>query len=106
MKIAFLGYGKMGQEIERLVEKRNHEIVLVIDSVEDWQKEGHRLREAEVAIEFSTPQFVVDNIHHCFNAGIPVVVGTTGWLENLEEIKKICVEQNQSLFMHPIIVSV
>lgn len=98
MKIALLGYGKMGQEIERLVEKRNHEIVLVIDSVEDWQKEGHRLREAEVAIEFSMPQFVVANIHHCFNAGIPVVVGTTGWLENLEEIKKICVEQNQSLF--------
>jgi 4-hydroxy-tetrahydrodipicolinate reductase len=98
MKIALLGYGKMGQEIERLVEKRDHEIVLVLDSIEDWEKEGHRLNEADVAIEFSMPQFVVDNIYHCFNARIPVVVGTTGWLENLEEIKKICNEQNQSLF--------
>jgi len=98
MKIALLGYGKMGQEIERLVEKRNHEIVLILDSIEDWQKEGSRLKEAEVAIEFSMPQFVVDNIFHCFNAGVPVVVGTTGWLENLEEIKKICAEHNQSLF--------
>ena len=98
MKIALLGYGKMGQEIERLAGRHNHEIVLVIDSLEDWQKEGHRLQEAEVAIEFSIPQFVVANIHHCFNAGIPVVVGTTGWQENLEEIKKICAEQDQSLF--------
>ena len=98
MKIALLGYGKMGQEIERLVEKRDHEIVLVLDSIEDWEKEGHRLNEADVAIEFSMPQYVVDNIYHCFNARIPVVVGTTGWLENLEEIKEICAEQNQSLF--------
>jgi 4-hydroxy-tetrahydrodipicolinate reductase len=98
MKIALLGYGKMGQEIERLVNIRDHEIVLILDSIEDWEKEGPRLNEADVAIEFSMPQFVVDNIYHCFNAGIPVVVGTTGWLENLEEIKKICNEQNQSLF--------
>jgi 4-hydroxy-tetrahydrodipicolinate reductase len=98
MKIALLGYGKMGQEIERLIEKRNHEIVLIIDSIEDWQKEGSRLREAEVAIEFSMPQYVVDNIYHCFSAGVPVVVGTTGWLENLEQIKKTCIEQNKSLF--------
>jgi 4-hydroxy-tetrahydrodipicolinate reductase len=98
MKIALLGYGKMGQELERLIEKRNHEIVLIVDSIEDWQKEGHRLKEADVAIEFSIPQYVVENIHHCFNAGVPVVVGTTGWLENLEEIKRTCVEQNQSLF--------
>lgn len=98
MKIALLGYGRMGQEIERFIEKRHHEIVLKIDSIEDWEKEGHRLTEADVAIEFSMPQFVVENINHCFNAGIPVVVGTTGWLENHEAIKKICIEKNQSLF--------
>jgi 4-hydroxy-tetrahydrodipicolinate reductase len=98
MKIALLGYGKMGQEIERLVEKRNHEIVLILDSIEDWDKDGQRLHEADVAIEFSMPQFVVENILHCFRAGIPVVVGTTGWLEHLEEIKQKCTEQDQSLF--------
>jgi len=98
MKIALLGYGKMGQELERLIEQRHHEIVLIVDSVEDWQKEGHRLSEADVAIEFSMPQYVVENIYHCFNAGVPVVVGTTGWHENLEEIKQKCIDQNQSLF--------
>ena len=98
MKIALLGYGKMGQELERLIEKSDHEIVLIVDSVEDWQKEGYRLKEADVAIEFSTPLNVVENIYHCFTAGVPVVVGTTGWHENLEEIKNKCIEQNQSLF--------
>jgi 4-hydroxy-tetrahydrodipicolinate reductase len=98
MKIALLGYGRMGQEIERLIEKRNHKIVLIIDSIDDWQKEGHRLQEAEVAIEFSMPQNVIDNIYHCFKAGIPIVVGTTGWHESIEEIKQKCLEQDQSLF--------
>jgi 4-hydroxy-tetrahydrodipicolinate reductase len=98
MKIALLGYGKMGQEIERLAIKRNHEIILIIDSIEDWQKDGHRLKEADVAIEFSMPQFVIENINHCFDAGVPVVVGTTGWLENLDEIMKSCKQRNQSLF--------
>lgn len=98
MKIALLGYGRMGQEIQRLVEKRNHEIVLIMDSIQDWEKEGYRLKEAEVAIEFSMPQFVMDNIFHCFNAGVPVVVGTTGWHDHLEEIKAVCLEKNQSLF--------
>jgi 4-hydroxy-tetrahydrodipicolinate reductase len=98
MKIALLGYGKMGQEIERLAEKRGHEIVVIIDSIEDWEKNGNRLKEAEVAIEFSMPQHVVDNIFHCFDSIVPVVVGTTGWHDHLEMIKKACIEQSQSLF--------
>ena len=98
MKIALLGYGKMGQEIERLAVKRNHEIVLIIDSLEDWQNEGIRLVEADVAIEFSTPQFVIENIHHCFDANVPVVVGTTGWNDHLEEIRRICSSRQQGLF--------
>jgi 4-hydroxy-tetrahydrodipicolinate reductase len=101
MKIALLGYGKMGQEIERLAAKRNHEIVLIIDSLEDWQNEGHRLNEADVAIEFSMPQYVIENIHHCFDANVPIVVGTTGWHESLEEIKKACEDRNQGLFYSP-----
>jgi 4-hydroxy-tetrahydrodipicolinate reductase len=98
MKIALLGYGKMGQEIERLAVRRDHEIVLVIDSEEDWEKEGNRLKETDVAIEFSMPQHVMNNISHCFDAGVPVVVGTTGWLDHLENIRRICFEQNRSLF--------
>jgi 4-hydroxy-tetrahydrodipicolinate reductase len=98
MKIALLGYGKMGQEIERLIEKRNHEIILIIDSVEDWELKGHQLREVDVAIEFSMPRSVVDNIYRCFSAGVPVVVGTTGWLEQIEQIKNYCIENDKSLF--------
>ena len=98
MKIALLGYGKMGQEIERLAVKRDHEIRLIIDSLEDWEKDGSRLQEADIAIEFSTPQFVIGNIMHCFDSNIPVVVGTTGWHEHLAEIKNICSDRNQGLF--------
>ena len=101
MKIALLGYGKMGQEIEKLAEKRQHEIILIIDSLEDWETKGQGLKEADVAIDFSMPGSVVDNIHHCFDAGVPVVVGTTGWHEELEAVKKTCEERNQTLLYSP-----
>ena len=101
MKIALIGYGKMGQEIEKLVSKRNHEISLIIDSVEDWEKAGERLHETDVAIEFSMPAFAVQNIFRCFDANVPVVTGTTGWHDKLEEVKNRCHEQNQSLFFAP-----
>jgi 4-hydroxy-tetrahydrodipicolinate reductase len=98
MKIALLGYGKMGREIERIALLRKHEIFLVIDSLEDWEKEGNKLMEADVAIEFSQPDTVVDNIYRCFDANTPVVVGTTGWYEDAEQVKKDCRNRNQSLF--------
>lgn len=101
MKIALIGYGKMGQEIERLAVKRDHEIFLIIDSPEDWENEGSRLGEADVAVDFSMPAFVIGNIHHCFDAGVPIVVGTTGWYDHLEEIKNVCLEKGQGLFYAP-----
>jgi 4-hydroxy-tetrahydrodipicolinate reductase len=101
MKIALLGYGKMGQEIEKLALRRGHEIVLVIDNLEDWDNMGHMLPEADVAIDFSTPISVVENIYHCFEAGIPIVVGTTGWLDDLEKVREDCTLQNRCLFFAP-----
>lgn len=101
MKIALLGYGKMGQEIGKMAEKRGHEIVLIIDSLEDWDNEGPRLTEADVAIEFSTPTSVINNIYHCFESGVPVVTGTTGWLEELENVRRDCIDQKQALFFAP-----
>jgi 4-hydroxy-tetrahydrodipicolinate reductase len=101
MKIAILGYGKMGQEIERVAVLRKHEVILIIDSIEEWEREGSRLREAEVAIEFSQPDTVLDNIYNCFDANVPVVVGTTGWYEDLEQVRKDCLDRNQSLFYSP-----
>ena len=101
MKIALLGFGKMGQEIEKLAEKRGHEIVVIYDSLEDWENEGSRLAEVDVAIDFSTPISIVENIYHCFDASVPIVIGTTGWLDDVEKVHQDCLERNQSLFFAP-----
>jgi 4-hydroxy-tetrahydrodipicolinate reductase len=87
MKIALLGYGKMGKIIERIALDRKHEIVLKIDQDNQHELTVENLQKADVAIEFSTPATVLNNINLCFNAGVPVVVGTTGWYEQLEVIK-------------------
>jgi 4-hydroxy-tetrahydrodipicolinate reductase len=90
MKIALLGYGKMGQVIERIALERGHEIVLKKD--ENNTYEG--LTNADVAIEFSVPSAAVSNISSCFNANIPVISGTTGWLESYDEMLALCKEKN------------
>jgi 4-hydroxy-tetrahydrodipicolinate reductase len=101
MNIALLGYGKMGQEIEKLAMKRGHEIVLIINSLEDWENDGEHLAAADVAIDFSTPISIIENIYHCFEANVPIVVGTTGWLDDLEKVTQDCLERNQCLFFSP-----
>ena len=101
MKIALFGYGKMGQEIEKLALKKNYKIELVFDSLEDWDENGHLLPGADVAIDFSSPISVVENIYHCFEAGIPIVVGTTGWLDDLEKVRHDCHANGKSLFFSP-----
>ncbi|MEI7499746.1 MAG: 4-hydroxy-tetrahydrodipicolinate reductase [Bacteroidota bacterium] len=101
MKIALLGYGKMGQEIEKLAIKRGHEIVLTLDSLEDWENDLEGLSEADVAIDFSTPISIIENIYHCFDANLPIIVGTTGWLDDLEKVRQDCLDRNQSLFFSP-----
>ncbi|RZJ81051.1 MAG: 4-hydroxy-tetrahydrodipicolinate reductase [Flavobacterium sp.] len=97
MRIALLGYGKMGQIIERFAIERGHEIVLKIsiDNVEDFTTEN--LQKADVAIDFSAPDAAVANIYKCFEASLPVVVGTTGWYGNLQEIKNDCLSSNNTL---------
>jgi len=97
MKIALLGYGKMGQIIERIAIERGHEIVLKIsvDNTADFTVSN--LKKADVAIDFSTPNAAVDNIYKCFEAGVPVVVGTTGWYGKLQEIKNDCLSSNNTL---------
>ena len=97
MKIALLGYGKMGQIIERFALERGHEIVLkiTIDNQEDLTTAN--LRNADVAIDFSTPDAAIDNIYACFDANVPVVVGTTGWYGQLQEVKNECLERNNAL---------
>jgi 4-hydroxy-tetrahydrodipicolinate reductase len=98
MKIALLGYGKMGKEIEQQALAKGHEIVFIVDENNADTYTATSLSIADVAIEFSTPGSAVDNIYKCFEAGVPVVVGTTGWLDHFEAVKKNCSETKQSLF--------
>ncbi len=101
MKVALLGYGKMGREIEKLATEKGYEIILAIDQPEAWGTDFPALSNADVAIDFSTPESVVDNIHYCFDAGVPIVVGTTGWHELIDEIRTECIVRGQSLFWAP-----
>lgn len=92
MKIALIGYGKMGKVIEKIAQLNGHQIVYKSTST---QKEG-KLSEADVAIEFSTPETAFDNIKEALNAKIPVVCGTTGWLGRYDEIVNHCKENDGS----------
>jgi len=96
MKIALIGYGKMGKAIEEIALQKGHTICLTIDlyNLEDLTKEN--LQKADVAIEFTSPENAANNILQCFDAGVPVVCGTTGWLNNFDKVKDICIEQNGS----------
>jgi len=97
MKLALLGYGKMGKIIEKIAIDRKHEIVLKIDYDNQHELTTENLQKADAAIEFSTPATVLSNIDHCFNAGVPIVIGTTGWYNELPQIKERCRERNNSL---------
>jgi 4-hydroxy-tetrahydrodipicolinate reductase len=97
MKIAIIGYGKMGKVIEELATERGHEIVLRLTS-KDSDFDSSVLKIADVAIEFSVPDAAIRNINKCFEANIPVIVGTTGWLDQLEEVSKSCTASNGGLF--------
>ena len=89
MKIALLGYGKMGQVIERIALERGHEIVLKKSGKDTF--EG--LQDADVAIDFSIPDAAVANISTCLNSNMPVISGTTGWLENYDQMVSLCNEK-------------
>ena len=98
MNIALIGYGKMGKEIEQIAISRGHKIVLIVDEHNASAYTAEELKKADAAIEFSTPHAAINNIYKCFDAGVPVVVGTTGWLDKLEEVKQKCKAKDQGLF--------
>lgn len=90
MKIALIGYGKMGKTIEKLAILKGHEIILTIDKDNAKDLTAENLKKAAVAIEFSQPESAFENVKTCLEAGVPVIVGTTGWLEHLSAAKAIC----------------
>ncbi len=98
MNIALIGYGKMGHEIEKIALQRGHNIVSIIDMNNLEEFNSPAFKSADVAIEFSTPDSAIQNYRKCFEVGVAVVAGTTGWLEYLDEVKRACAEQGQTFF--------
>ena len=96
MKIAIIGYGKMGKEIEKIAQEKEHEIVFQFDVNNKDEFTVENLKKVDVAIEFTTPEAAYDNFIKCFEANIPIVSGTTGWLDKLDEIKEKCKNEKQT----------
>lgn len=99
MKIALIGYGKMGREIEKIALSRGHEIVCIIDIDNQQDFESEAFKGADVAIEFTNPMVAYQNYMKTFAAGVKLVSGSTGWLkEHGEEVRKLCTEGGKTLF--------
>lgn len=98
MNIALIGYGKMGQEIEQIALKRGHQIKLKIDINNYDDLNIDNLKDVDVAIEFTIPKSAINNYKICFDAGVPVVSGTTGWLDQWDEVTSYCNDKNSAFF--------
>ncbi|MDR0657449.1 MAG: 4-hydroxy-tetrahydrodipicolinate reductase [Mediterranea sp.] len=99
MKIALIGYGRMGKEIEKLARSRGHEIVSIIDIHNSEDFESEAFRSADVAIEFTNPEAAYNNYVKTFHAGVKLVSGSTGWMEEHgDEVRKMCSDDGKTLF--------
>ena len=98
MKIALIGYGKMGKTIEKIALERGHEIVSVIDVSNPEDFNSAAFKSADVAIEFTVPSTALSNYMKCFEANVPVVSGTTGWLDHMDEVKEKCEKEGKTFF--------
>jgi 4-hydroxy-tetrahydrodipicolinate reductase len=98
MKIALIGYGKMGHAVERIALNRGHQIVCTIDAGQQERFNSAEFRSADVAIEFTTPATAVDNFRRCLEAGIPLVAGTTGWLDRRAEVEQMVSNAKVGMF--------
>lgn len=99
MNIALIGYGKMGQAIERIATQRGHTIVLTIRTANRHELSKEHLSRADIAIEFTNPEAAEENVLHCLKAGVPTVCGTTGWNNHLPHAELTAV-QNNTAFLH------
>ncbi len=99
MKLALIGYGKMGKAIEEIALERGHEVVLRIGRSNVHEMTRDKLGQADAAIEFTGPHSAFENIHLCLGLGVPVISGSTGWTERLEELKAFCNAQ-QGTFIY------
>ena len=97
MRVAIIGYGKMGHEIEQVLLSRGHSVALIIDQENAHDLCTEKLAEVDVAIEFTTPTTAYSNVRTCIECGTPVVSGTTGWHDKLEELQALCREKDSTM---------
>ena len=97
MNVAIIGYGKMGHEIEQVLLSRGHSVALIIDQDNAHDLCAEKLAGVDVAIEFTTPTTAYSNVRTCIECGTPVVSGTTGWHDKLEELQALCRERGSSM---------
>lgn len=98
LRIALIGYGRMGKTIEKMALSRKHEVVVKIDDEDQWDAQRDKLADCDIAIEFTTPEAAPDNIRRCFELDLPVVSGTTGWLNEMPAIINFCKENTRTFF--------
>ena len=101
MKIALIGYGKMGKAIHEIALQKNIDVALIIDVDNRNKITKEELQKVDVAIEFTSPHTAVENIKWCFDADVPVVVGSTGWTNELEDIKELARQNNKAFLFAP-----
>jgi len=98
MKIALIGYGKMGKEIEKIAIDRGHTINLIIDKDDEKKLNHENLKGIDVAMEFTIPDSAVANIKKCFESNVPIVCGTTGWTNELDQLIELCKKNKKTFF--------
>lgn len=101
MKIALWGYGKMGKAIDALIDPSQHEVILRIGRDEQQALSFETLQQADVVIEFTTPESAFENLRFCLEAGMPVVSGSTGWLDQMPAIQALCTKRGGAFFYAP-----
>lgn len=99
MNIALIGYGKMGKAIHEIVTQRGHEVVLIIDLNNIQEFTAENIKKADVAIEFTSPHTAYNNVKFCLENAVPVVCGSTGWLDKLEEVKQVAANNHTGLIV-------
>ena len=98
MRVALIGYGKMGREIEKVLLDSSHQVSLIIDLPNQADMAKLEKTTTDVAIEFSNPEAAAGNVEACIGKGIPVVCGTTGWLDRMEQMRSLCLQKGGTFF--------
>ncbi|NOY51391.1 MAG: 4-hydroxy-tetrahydrodipicolinate reductase [Chlorobi bacterium] len=98
MNIVISGYGRMGHEVEKIAHQRMHEVIAITDNMTDWMEKEDIIKTADVVIDFSLPESALDVFRTCFEWGIPIATGTTGWYKNINMVREKCEDKDACFF--------